>query len=118
MKNKENDIEQMLLNGASLDDLIKMKFEKEFKEELEKSKQKPEKKVYTDISEVPKNLIFSKSSVYKLFNRNTKCETYIDGVQAEALIGIQNNIRDKMLEGALNAFVTDDAYVKFEKAEF
>lgn len=118
MKNKENDIEQMLLNGASLDDLIKMKFEKEFKEELEKSKQKPEKKVYTDISEVPKNLIFSKSSVYKLFNRNTKCETYIDGVQAEALIGIQNNIREKMLEGALNAFVTDDAYVKFEKAEF
>lgn len=117
MKNKEENIEQMLLEGASLDDLIKMKIEKEFKQEIDKSKQKPEKKVYTDISKTPRKLIFSKSALYKVFNRISKCETYIDGVQAEALIGIQNNVREKMLEGSLCAFTTEEAYVKFEKAE-
>lgn len=117
MKNKEENIEQMLLEGASLDDLIKMKIEKEFKKEIDNSKKKFEKKIYADISKAPKNLIFTKSALYRVFNRNTKCETFIDGVQAEALIGIQNNVREKMLEGSLSAFTTEDAYVKFEKVE-
>jgi len=56
--------------------------------------------------------------VYKYFNRNTKCESFINGIQAEALIGLQNNIREKMLKGELNAFTTDDAYIKFDKAVF
>lgn len=115
---KQNDAEQMLLNNASLDDLIKMKIEKEFMADLQKAKEKPQKKVYTDIKDLPKEKIFSKQSVFKLFNRNNGCETYVNGVQAEALIGIQNNIREKMLKGELSAFTTDDAYVKFEKAEF
>jgi len=34
------------------------------------------------------------------------------------LIGLQNNIREKMLKGELNAFTTDDAYIKFDKAVF
>ena len=34
MKEKDEDIEQMLLNNASLDDLIKVKIEKEFKEKV------------------------------------------------------------------------------------
>ena len=97
---KNDDMEQMLLNNASLEDLIKMKIEKEFLADLEKSKEKPKKKVYTDI------------------NRNTKCESFINGIQAEALIGLQNHIREKMLKGDLSAFTTDDAYIKFDKAEF
>ena len=40
---KQNDAEQMLLNNASLDDLIKIKIEQEFMADLEKSKQKPQK---------------------------------------------------------------------------
>ena len=35
---KNNDAEERLLNNASLDDLIKMKIEKEFIEDLKKSK--------------------------------------------------------------------------------
>ena len=34
------------------------------------------------------------------------------------LIGIQNNVREKMLKGQLDAFTTESAYVKFEKAVF
>lgn len=115
---KQNDVEQMLLNNASLDDLIKMKIEKEFMADLEKSKQKTQKKIYTNIKDLPKGKIFSKEAVYKCFNRNTKCESFINGIQAESLIGIQNGIREKMLKGELSAFTTDDAYIKFEKAEF
>lgn len=117
MKDKEEDIEQILLSNASLDELIKMKIEKEFKSELEKSKLKPQKKTITDISKVPRNKIFSKEAVYRLFNRNTKAETFINGIQAEALLGIQNSVREKIIKGELSAFTTEDAYVKFEKTD-
>ncbi len=117
MKNNDNKIEKMLLEGATLDDLIKMKMEEDFKRDIEKSKQTKEKKVYTDIAKVPKELIFTKSASFRIFNRNTKCETFIDGMQAEALIGMRDNVRKKMLEGALDAFTTEDYYIKFDRAE-
>ena len=56
--------------------------------------------------------------MFSYFNRNTKCETFVNGIQADALIGIQNNVREKMLKGQLDAFTTESAYVKFEKAVF
>lgn len=115
---KNSDVEEMLLKNASLEDLIKMKIEKEFMEDLKKSKEVPKTKVYTDIKELPKEKIFSKFAVYKYFNRNTKCESFINGIQAEALIGVQNSVREKMLKGELNAFTTDEAYIKFDKAVF
>lgn len=115
MKEKEEDIEQMLLNNASLDDLIKAKMEKEFKEAIEKSKQEVKSIIITDISKVPEHLIFSKQSVFKIFNKTTKTETVINGLQAEALLGLQNSAREQILKGKLSAFATDDAYVKFEK---
>ena len=113
MRNKDK--EEMLFTNASLEDLIKMKIEREFMEDMKKSKEKPKKKTYTDIKKIPKEKIFSKEAVYKYCNRNTKCETYINGIQAEALIGIENQIREKMLKGELSAFTTEDAYVKFDK---
>ena len=115
---KNNDAEERLLNNASLDDLIKMKIEKEFIEDLKKSKEKIPPKVYTNIKDIPSDKVFSKVSVFGYFNRKTKCETFVNGIQADALIGIQNNIREKMLKGELNAFTTETAYVKFEKAVF
>lgn len=109
--------EEQLLLGKSLDDLIKMKIEQEFMQDLRISKEKPKKKVVFELKDLPKEKIFSKDSVYRYFNRNTKCETFINGIQAEALIGTQNQIREKMSKGELSAFTTDDAYIKFEKAE-
>lgn len=117
MKEKEEDIEQILLTNASLDDLIKMKIEKEFKTALNNANKKHKRKTITDISKVPQNLIFSKYSVFRVFNRKNKSETFVNGVQAEAMLGIQNSIREKMLKGEIGAFTTDDAYVKFEKID-
>lgn len=111
---KKEDMEQMLLSSASLDELIRMKMEAELKNDFDKAKQKPKERIITNIADAPKHLIFSKSAVYKLFNRKTRTETNINGVQAEALTGLQTSIRDRMKEGMMDAFSTDDVYVKFE----
>lgn len=110
--------EQRLLKSASLDELIKRKMEEELKAEIEKAKIHPKKETITDISKVPQNLIFSKNAVFKLFNRNTKVETFINGLQAESLLGMQNSIREKVKSGQMDAFSTEDAYVKFEKITY
>lgn len=116
-KKDENEQEQRLLSQSSLDDLIKMKMEEELKAELVKLKEKPKKQVITDISKVPTELIFSKQAVYKIFNRIHKTETYINGMQAESMLGLQNTTREKIKSGQMDAFSTDDAYVKFEEIE-
>ena len=116
-KKEINEAEQRLLSSASLDELIKMKMEEELKEEFNKAKEAPRKEVKTDISKVPTNLIFSKQAVYKIFNRVNRTETYINGLQAEALLGLQNTIREKIKSGQMDAFSTGSAYVKFEKIE-
>ncbi len=118
MTQKDENIEEMLLSSASLDDLIRMKIEAEFNDEMKKAKEqkaKKEKRTYTKISEVPKDYIFSKDAVYKYYNRDTKLETYINGIQADALLGLQHNIRNKILNGEMSTFSTDNAYVKFEE---
>lgn len=116
-KKEENEFEQRLLNGASLDDLIKMKMEEELNSELQKIKEEPKIQIITDISKVPKHLIFSSKAVYRLFNRINKTETFINGLQAEAMLGLQSTIRAKILAGEMSVFSTEDTYVKFEKIE-
>lgn len=108
------DIEQVLLNNASLDELIKMKIDEEFKPATKKSKVKA--KVTTDLSKVPRNRIFTKDTIFRVYNRKNHTQSCVDGLQAEAMLGVQNEIREKILSGTLTAFSTDDTYVKFEKA--
>lgn len=117
-KKNDNEIEQRLLNHASLDELIKLKMEEELKAEFEKSKQISQKQIITDISKVPLDLLFSKQAVYKMFNRANKTETYLNGLQAEAMLGLQTAMREKIKLGQIDAFSTENAYVKFEKVEF
>lgn len=117
MKKDMNDYEQRLLSHASLDELIKMKMEQELQAELDKINEKPQKQIVTDIAKVPKELIFSKQAVFKIFNRINKTETYLNGLQAEAMLGVQNAVREKIRSGQLDVFSTDTAYVKFEKIE-
>ena len=109
------EMEQVLLNNTSLDELIKMKIEEEFKSNTTKQKQKNVSKVVYDLKDVPKDLIFGKNSIFRVYNRLNKTESLVNGVQADAMIGIQMGIREKFLTGELTAFSIDDAYVKFEK---
>ncbi len=112
---KDDKTEDMLLNNTTLDELIKMKIEDEFKSRPVKQKSAP--KIVTEIQQVPKKLIFSKKSTFRVYNRTNKSETFINGIQADAMLGMQNSIREKILNGTLSVFSTDETYVKFEKAE-
>lgn len=116
-KKNENDIEQRLLSHASLDELIKIKMEEELKAEFDKAKEKPKTQIITDISKVPAELVFSKQAVYKIFNRINKTETYLNGLQAEAMLGLQTVVREKIRSGQMDAFSTDTAYIKFEQIQ-
>ena len=108
------DVEQVLLSKASIDELIKMKIEEEF------ISQKPVKssppKVVTELKDVPRDVIFSKNSVFKVYNRKNKTQTFINGIQADSMLGLQHNVRAKILDKTLTAFSTEDVFVKFEKA--
>ncbi|MBR5554698.1 hypothetical protein IKU74_01665 [bacterium] len=117
MNPKEPNIEEILLSETSLDELIRMKIEKELKTEIEKAKEAKNLKptIIKTIKDVPKSKIFSKFAIYKIFNKTTKQETFINGIQAEALLGLQNNIREKLLNKEISAFSTDEIFVKFEK---
>lgn len=116
-KKDENEREQRLLSQSSLDDLIKMKMEEELNAEFVKLKENPPKQLIKEISKVPTELIFSKKAVYKIFNRVYKTVTYINGLQAESMLGLQNTVREKMKSGQVDAFATDEAYIKFEEIE-
>lgn len=117
MKKEEKDLEQRLLNQTSLDELIKRKMEEEIQLEIKNSQKTLKKEIIKDITKVPTHLIFSKSAIYKMFNRLNKSETYLNGLQAEAMIGLQNIIREKIKSGEMDAFSTDGAYIKFEYVE-
>ncbi len=114
MKNNK-DLEEVLINKKSMDELIKMKIEKEFQTEISASRHKKTKKIITDIKQVPKDKLFSKQAVFKIYNRQTGTESTINGIQAEGMLGLQNSERTKLLNGEITSFATDDTYIKFEK---
>ena len=113
---KKQLIEDALLTGKSLDELIKIKMKEEIKTAFQKVSTKFERKKVTDIKSVPKNYIFSKYAVYKKFNKRNNTISFINGIQAEALLGIDETSREKLQKGEIEVFSTDSAFVKFEYA--
>jgi len=116
MKNINNsDMEKMLLTGKSLDELIQIKIQEEYKA-IRESKPVELQKV-NEISKLSENEIFSKNAVFKVFNKNTRCESFINGVQAEAMLGMQEDARKSIISGKIDAFVANDCYVEFMYAQ-
>ncbi len=115
MKNTENNIEEVLLSGKSLDELIKMKMQKELEEEIKNSQKKPEFFEERNISNVPAEKIFSKDSIFKIFNRKTKVESFITGIQADGFLGLRDDLREQILKGELSVFESDGNFISFEK---
>ena len=109
------DAEKMLLTGKSIDELIQIKIQEDFMFIKEQKKPKIEK--ITDLSKLKKDVIFSKNSVFKVFNKSSRVESYINGLQAEALLGLQNGVKESLIVGKIKAFVAEDAYVEFVYAK-
>lgn len=110
---KNNDIEEILLKNASIDDLIRQKIDSEISLEIEQAKKPALKEQITDFKKISPELVFSKAATYLVFNRITKQESYINGVQAESLIGIQPSLREKLQSKQTDCFLTENYYVKF-----
>ena len=113
---KNQDIEQVLLSGSSIDELIKKKIDSQISEEMKAAKVKPDKTLITDFSSIDPKDVFSKETTYLVFNRNTKQESFINGIQAESLIGIQPLVREKLVKKQTDSFLTDNYYVKFRSS--
>ncbi len=114
-KNKE--IEKILLNSASYDQMVKSKVESDFVKELEGYKKQQSKNFIIDIKNAPKNKLFTKDAVYEVLNKNSKTKSYVNGVQAEGYLGAQSADRAKLLSGESDAFVCGNCYVKFVKVK-
>lgn len=113
MKEDKN-IEQMLLNNSDYEKFSSKKFENDFIQEINNSKNK-NTKIITDIKLAPKNKLFTKDAIYLVMNKNSKTKSCVNGIQAEGFLGNQNITREKFLKGEINSFVKDDYFVKFLK---
>lgn len=117
MKNKKRLVEDALLSGKSIDELIKIKMQEEIKQAFKKVATKFVKKKVYNIKEVPQKYIFSKNAVFKKYNKANNTVSFINGMQAEAMLGLDNIAREKMLKGEIDVFSTENAFVRFEYAE-
>src|SRR5574344_1925691 len=113
----KKDIDEILLTSTSIDEIIKSKMEEEIKNaQIEKNK-KLSDKIITDIKLVPQNLIFAKCSIFKVFNRENRTISFVNGIQAEAMIGMQKSLYEKVKQGLIKTFTTEKEYIQFEKTK-
>lgn len=117
MKKTTDFTEELLCKNTSMDELIKMKMQEELKNAFQRRIGISNKKRINNIKDVPKNKLFSKQTVFKVFNKDTQIETLVNGLQAEALVGMQADVRAKLLNSETDIFLTDNLFVKFEYLE-
>lgn len=112
MKKEDKEIEQMLLNDDKYEQFIKNKTEQEFLKAIQQKA--PAQNDITDIKKVPKDKLFCANATYLVINKNSKTQSYINGIQAESYLVSQND-REKLLEGIIDSFVYGDYFIKFYK---
>jgi len=114
MKKDDKEIENILLNDEQYEKFVNERNEKEFLDILENSKSLKEKEI-TDFKKVPKDKLFTKDATYIVINKNSKTKTYINGVQAEGFLADKNLLREKLISGLSDSFISGNMYVKFFK---
>lgn len=117
MKKTEKMTEEILLKNKSIDELIRIKMQEELKNAFNNRVGKRSKVIFRNIKDVPVEKIFTKKAVFRVFNRETQVETLINGLQAEALLGMQNDVREKFKRKETDIFSTDTLFVKFDSIE-
>ena len=113
---EDKEIEQILLNDEKYEKFINEKAEQEFNQILEDAKNLKNTEI-KDFKKVPKEMLFSKKAVYLVINKSSKTKSYVNGIQAEGLLGNKEILREKLVSGVTDSFVSDDNFVKFYKLE-
>ena len=114
MKKEDKEIENILLNDEQYEKFVSDKNEREFLQILEESKGSQVKEI-SDIKKAPKEKLFSKDATYLVINKNSKTKSYINGVQAEGYLADKNLLREKIISGLSDSFISGNVYVKFFK---
>ncbi len=117
MTQNKNLVEESLLTGKSLDELIRIRMNEKVQEAFSQIKKTKLTEKITDIKKIPAKILFSKKAVFKKYNKLNDSLSFINGIQAESLIGMEDNIREKLKNGEIDVFSTDDAFIKFEYVE-
>ncbi|MBR1425244.1 hypothetical protein IJ579_06755 [bacterium] len=111
---EDKEIEKILLNDKAYEKFLNTKIEKEFSDITDKVSQVSQKTI-TDIKDVPVEMLFCKNTTYLVMNKESKTKSYINGIQAEGLLGTDNTQRKKLCSKEVDYFVSDNIYVKFYK---
>jgi hypothetical protein len=101
------------LKNTDIDKLIEQKIECEIQQEIDDANKIKEITLIKDFSKVPRDKVFDNSATYKVFNRKTKKEAFINGPQAESLLGLNKSIRDDIENGYIDNFTMNEYYVRF-----
>lgn len=110
-------VEDALISGKSIDELIKIKMKEEIKNIFERNVEKITSRRIENIKDVPRGRLFSKDAIFKIFNKHNNTVSFINGIQAEALLGLDEVSREKLLHGESDTFSTENSFVKFEYVE-
>lgn len=101
------------LKNSDIDKLLEQKIENEIKQEIEEAAKVKEIKYIKEFSGIPREKIFSNAATYKIFNRKTKKESFINGSQAESLVGLNPVLRNDLESASVDNFTVNEYYVRF-----
>ena len=93
---------------------LKEKIHKEIDAAKNRSQSEKTEKKFQDLTQ---NELFSKRSVWKVFNRRNYTNSLINGLQAEAFIGNNDNIREEILSKKTDCFLSNHLYIEFYRYE-
>lgn len=116
MKNKDNVDNIIRSSSLSFDELMMQKFAQEAKTEIEEQKNKKDNELIVDFKLLPKEYIFSIKSVYKLFNRINKTQSFINGLQFESYVANNPILKKKLLDKKIDCFANEQYYINFYNA--
>jgi hypothetical protein len=106
------------LKNTDIEQLIEKKIESEIQGEIEEAKKEKQTITIKEFDKVPKDKIFSLNTSYKVFNRKTKKESFINGVQAESLLGLNQSARNDLENKYTDNFTSNEYYVRFHIYRF
>ena len=101
-------------SGGEQERRLLAELEREERSRAQKLQEKPE--VITDFSQLPEALVFSENAYYKLFNRETKTEFFINGRVLEGKIGLDSTLYEQVKSRTVKAFAIGNQIVAFYRA--
>ncbi len=93
---------------------LKEKMHKEI--EAAKAHKEEEKKDYA-FENLSEKELFSSRSLWKVFNRRNYTNSLINGFQAEAFLGGNDNLREEILSHKTDCFLSNHLYIEFYRYE-